>query len=131
MPNLIITDCDIGSVPLEVTGTLDGILENSAVTAETFLPGTLLARGVDGHFYPYDPGDVALDTPVYVLTYEVIVPGASEASVTVMTAGKVNQNRLVIHDGSPITADILDLLLNRSIIPVDVKQLGATDNPQS
>jgi hypothetical protein len=132
--NLTITNNDLGSVVLELWGTVDGILENAALTTQVFVAGTLLAlHATDGHLYPYDPGETSedLEVPKYVLTYDVTLAASTDTPVTVMAAGKVNQSRLVIHDGTPITAPILDRLLNRPIIPVDAKQLAKIDNPQS
>jgi hypothetical protein len=71
--------------------------------------------------------------PKYVLPYAVTVAASSDARVTVLSAGKVNQRLLKVH-GSPPTAanaDHLDALLDRPIIPVDHTQLSKIDNPQS
>lgn len=134
MPNITITNNDIGSVVLELWGAQDGILENAAITEQTFVAGTLLAlHATDGHLYPYDPAETSedLEVPKFVLTYDVTIAASSDKPVTVLNAGRVNKNRLVIHDGTTLTAAMLDQLLNRSIIPVDVKQLALIDNPQS
>lgn len=134
MPNITITNNDIGSVVLDLWGAQDGILENVAITEQTFVAGTLLAlHATDGHLYPYDPAETSedLEVPKFVLTYDVTIAASSDKPVTVLNAGRVNKNRLVIHDGTTLTAAMLDQLLNRSIIPVDVKQLALIDNPQS
>lgn len=134
MPNITITNNDLGSVALEVWGTVDNVLVNADDEPATFAAGTLLAlHATDGKLYPYDPAETSqdLEVPKYVLTYAVTVPDEDEVPVTAMSAGKVNQERLVIHDGTTITAPMLDQLLNRPIIPVDVKQLALIDNPQS
>lgn len=134
MPNITITNNDIGSVVLDLWGAQDGILENAAITEQTFVAGTLLAlHATDGHLYPYDPAETSedLEVPKFVLTYDVTIAASSDKPVTVLNAGRVNKNRLVIHDGTTLTAAMLDQLLNRSIIPVDVKQLALIDNPQS
>lgn len=63
--------------------------------------------------------------PHYVLTYAVdVTTAAGTAGVTVMSAGKVNQNRLKVHGAPPTTATANDLhlLLERPLIPVDVQQ---------
>jgi hypothetical protein len=132
--NITITNIDLGSVALEVWGTFAGILRNAGVAEDTFAEGTILARhATDGKFYPYDPAETSedLEIPKFVLTYDVTAAAESDNAVTVMSAGRVNQNRLVIHDGTTITAAHLDALLNRPIIPVDVDQLAKFDNPQS
>ena len=134
MANITITNNDLGSVALEVWGTLEGVLRNAAGDEETFAEGTILARhATDGKFYPYDPAETSedLEVPKYVLTYAVTAAATSDNPVTVLSAGKVNKNRLVIHDGTTITAAHLDALMNRPVIPVDVKQLAKIDNPQA
>lgn len=135
MANITITNIDLGSVALEVAGVTEGLLHNAALTTEDFAEGTILARhSGDGKFYPFDPAAIAddLNVPKYVLPYAV--PGVatvSDVPITAMSAGKVNRWRLVIHDGTAITAAHLDALLDRPIVPVDVKQLAKIDNPQS
>ena len=134
MPSITTTNNDLGSVALEVWGTLDAVLRNAAGTQQVFAEGTLLARhATDGKLYPYDPADTTedLDQPKYVLTYPVTAAATSDNRVTVMSAGKVNQRRLVIHDGTTVAAAHLDALLNRPIVPVDTTQLAKIDNPQS
>lgn len=134
MPNITITNVDTGSCALEITSSQDGVLRNSdADDPQTFLEGTILARNSSTlKFEPYDPaGSTGLNIPVAVLTYPVgPVAAVTDAPVRVMTSGKVNQRRLKIFDGTTITAAHLDLLRSFAIIPVDVQQLGAIDNPQ-
>lgn len=133
MPNVTITDIDLGSVVLELEATQEGLLTNAdADDPATFAAGTILARNSTSlKFEPYDPGGSGgLGVPVAVLTYEVgPVAAASDAAASVLIAGKVNQRRLVIHDATPITAEHLDLLRSFAIIAVDVEQLGKYDNP--
>lgn len=132
--NISTTNIDLGSVVLEMHGTLDAVLRNAALTTQTFAAGTLLARhATDGKLYPYDPEDTTqdLDQPKYVLTYEVTAATATDTRVTVMSAGKVNQQRLVVHPDTAADADDLDKLLDRPIVPVDTTQLAKIDNPQS
>jgi hypothetical protein len=131
--NITVTNNDLGSVALEVWGTLDATVNNATAAPVTLAEGTLLARNVaDGKLYPYDPASVTPDVnvPKYVLTYEHVAP-VGDSKVTVMTAGKVNQNRLRIHAGTAIAAVHLDALLDRPIIPVDIAQLAKIDNPQA
>ena len=136
MSNIAITNNDLGSVALELWGAVDGTLvnEDAGPADSVFAAGTILARhATDGKLYPYDPAETSedIEVPKYVLTYPVTLEASSEGPVTVLSAGRVNQNRLVIHDGTAITAAHLDALMNRPIIPVDVKQLAMIDNPQS
>lgn len=132
MPNITITNVDTGSVALELFGAADGILNNAGADPVTYAAGTILARSTaDGEFYPYDPAGLdGLDVASAILTYAVEVAGTGSTPVRVLTAGKVIANRLAIHDGTEITSAHLDALRNFSIIPIDVTDLGATDNPQ-
>lgn len=217
MANITITNNDLGSVALEVWGTVDGTLQNVEITEQTYAAGTILSRNAaSGNLVPYDPvalpdsivdvtvdydsiptleaidmavvvpgalvGDLItvvplgtwpvgitlpqgrclvagtvqvrvanvtagavnpgsqdlrfflqrdVELPKFVLTYEVVLPASSTGPVCVMSAGKVNQARLVIHDETAITAAMLDDLTDRTIIPVNVKQLALIDNPQA
>lgn len=69
--------------------------------------------------------------PKYVLTYPVAVTtAAGTAGVTVLSAGKVNARLLKVHGAPPTTAtaDDLDALLDRPIIPVVLDQQSKLDN---
>jgi hypothetical protein len=131
--NITITNVDLGGVVLDLTASQDGVLHNAdADNPKDFPEGLILARhSTELKFYPYAPaGSNGLNIPVAVLTYPVLaVPAASDAQVRVLTAGNVNQRRLNI-TGVTITAAHLDLLRSFAIIPIDVVQLGAIDNPQ-
>ena len=216
MSNITITNNDLGSVVLELWGTVEGTLENVEITEQTYAEGTILSRSpATGNLVPYAPAaaedtvvDVTVDVasiaavtavdtavvvpgalvgdsiivtplgtwpaglttpegrclvagtvqvrvsnptagaidpdsqlfrfslghdveaPKYVLPSEVVLAASSTGAVTVLSAGKVNQARLVIHDGTTLTAAHFDALLDRPIVPVDVKQLAQIDNPQ-
>jgi hypothetical protein len=132
--NITITNNDLGSVVLELGASADGVLQNAVASEVVFAAGTILARhATNGNFYPFDPDAVAedLEIPKAVLTYAVTIAASGTAAVTALTAGKVNQRRLVIHDGTTITAAHRDLLRDYAIVPVDVKQLATIDNPQA
>jgi hypothetical protein len=128
MPNITITNCDSGSVVLELGGTQDGPLVNGVAEEVTFVAGTLLSQ-TGANFTPFD-GDAG---PVFVLTYDVTIAASGTTGITALSAGRVNLNRLVVHDVDPpvpLTPEILNQLRDYSIIPVDVEQLGGIDNPQ-
>jgi hypothetical protein len=132
--NINVTNVDSGSVLLEKWGEVDKTLVNSEIVETVFLAGTLLAlHATDGKLYPYDPAALTenINVPKYVLTYDVTVAASSDLAVMALSAGKVNQNRLRLQGGGPVTAAILDQLLDRPIIPVAVAQLCVIDNPQS
>src|SRR5688572_5100985 len=119
---ITITNIDVGSVVLEHGESGDGLLRNAAGAPATFAAGTILARHSTSLKYePYDPaGANGLNAPKAVLTYEVgPVAATTDVAVRVLIAGKVNQNRLKIHDATPITAAHLDALKDSTIIPVD------------
>lgn len=101
-----------------VAGTVQMRVEN--VTVGAIDPGSQAFRFTLEH-------DIA--APHSVLTYPVTVPASSSAPVRVLTAGKVNQNRLKIQAGTTIAAAHLDGLRDMSIVPVDVTQLGKLDTP--
>lgn len=133
MPNIITENVDLGGVVLEQEAAADAILRNSdADDPATFAEGTILARNSSTlKLEPYAPaGSTGLNIPVAVLTYDVgPVAAVTDVGVRVLTAGKVNQRRLIIHGGTTITAAHLDLLRSFAIVPVDVAQLGKYDNP--
>jgi hypothetical protein len=133
MPNITIENIDTGSVVLEQVACQDATLRNSdADDPDTFLEGTILARNSSTlKLEPYAPaGSTGLNIPVAVLTYDVgPVAAVTDVGVRVLTAGRVNQRRLIIHGGTTITAAHLDLLRSFAIIPEDVVQLGSYDNP--
>lgn len=219
--NITTTNIDLGSVALEVWGSLEATLQNVVASEQTYLEGTLLGRDpATGNLLPYAPasvpdsfadvtvdydsiptleaidqavtvagalvGDVidieplgtwpvgitlpqgrclvagtvqvrvanvtagAIDpasqtfrfslrhnanalAPKYVLTYPVTIGASTTGRVSVLTAGKVNSRRLLVH-GAPSTAATaadIDALLDRPIVPVDIEQLSKIDNPQS
>jgi hypothetical protein len=101
-----------------VAGTVQMRVEN--VTAAPIDAGSQDFRFTLAHDIP---------APHSVLTYPVTIAASSSAAVRVLTAGKVNKNRLKIHGGGSIAAAHLDGLRDMSIIPVDVQQLGKLDTP--
>lgn len=88
MANITITNNDLGSTALEVWGTLDGTLQNVAVSDQNFVEGTLLARDpLTGNLIPYAPAavadsvaDVTVDVPSIAASSApdtaVVVPGS-------------------------------------------------------
>lgn len=115
----------------------------SAPQGRCLVAGTVQVRIVNVTGAPIDPASQTLRfsmrhnanalPPKYVLTYDVAVPASSTAPVTVLSAGKVDQRRLKIWGAPPTTAtaDHLDALLDRPIVPIDINQLALIDNPQS
>ena len=105
-----------------VAGTVQVRVAN--VTAGNINPGSQSFR------FSLQHADI--QPPEYVLTHQKVVAASSSSAVTVLSAGKVNQNRLKVHGAPPTaaTAAHLHALLNRPIIPVDIKQLAKIDNPQ-
>jgi uncharacterized protein YbjQ (UPF0145 family) len=108
----------------------------SAPQGRVLVDGTVQVRVVNVTGAPVDPvsqtfrfflaHNANVLGPKYVLTYPVTLAPGGTQSVTVLAAGKVNQRRLFVHGAPPVaaTADQLDALLNRPIIPVDINQLA-------
>jgi hypothetical protein len=106
----------------------------SAPQGRCLVAGTVQVRIVNVTGAPIDPASQTLRfamrhfantlPPKYVLTFPFTVLASSSAAVSVMSAGKVNSRRLFVHGSPPVaaTADQLDQLLDRPIIPVDVVQ---------
>jgi hypothetical protein len=126
-------------VTIEPLGTWPAGL--SAPQGRVLVDGTVQVRIVNPTGAPIDPASQTFRfllqhnanflPPKYVLTYPVTVLASSTGPVTVLSAGKVNQRRLFVHGAPPTaaTANDLDALLSRPIIPVDINQLAKTDNP--
>lgn len=134
MANIEITDIDNGNVEIVGRGFADGVLVNAdAVNPATFVAGTILARlAADNTLQPFAPaGAGGLEVPKAVLTYDVTLAASGTIGARVLTAGEVDQNRLVIHGGGTVTAAHLDALRDYGIVPVDVKQLAHYDNPNN
>lgn len=122
-------------VEIEPLGTWPAGL--SQPQGRVLVDGTVQIRVVNVTGAPIDPASQTfrislrhfanVQRPAYVLTYPVdVTTVAGTAPVTVMSAGKVNQNRLKVHGSPPTapTANDLHLLLDRPIIPVDIQQLA-------
>jgi len=129
-------------VTIEPLGTWPAGLSHPQ--GRVLVDGTVQVRIVNPTGAPIDPASQTFRfslqhkgnelPPKYVLTYAVPVTTApGTAAVTVLSAGKVHQGKLLVH-GSPPTvaaAKDLDRLLDRPIIPVDFTQLSKIDNPQA
>ena len=102
------------------------------VGADDLLAGTILARTTaTGKLGIYDPGGAGgLGVPVAVLTYDVSAAGAGDVAVRVLISGVVDKSKLIIDNGDPFTQAIYDQLRSLTIIPQDVTQTTAVDNPQ-
>lgn len=87
MPNITTTNVDLGSVLLELWGSVDATLENVELTEQTYAAGTILSRLASGNLVPYAP--VAVPDPFVDVTVDydsiptleaidmaVVVPGA-------------------------------------------------------
>lgn len=132
MPNLTITNVDIGSVILEEGKFRDDLLTFAGVA--TILEGTILARdSVSLKLVPFVKGGVTNENgiPKAVLTYEVTSVGAGDIPVRDMVSGSVRAGRLVIDaDGDATNVDnkVLDQLRDFSLVAIDVQELNILDN---
>lgn len=132
MPNLTITNVDIGSVILEEGKFRDDLLTFAGVA--TILEGTILARdSVSLKLVPFVKGGVTNENgiPKAVLTYEVTSVGAGDIPVRDMVSGSVRAGRLVIDaDGDATNVDnkVLDQLRDFSLVAIDIQELNILDN---
>lgn len=132
MPNLIVTNNDIGSVILE-----DGKFRDDLLTftgAGTVVEGTILARdSVSLKLVPFVKGGSTNENgiPKVIITYDVIATGAGDVAVRDMVSGSVRFPRLVIDadgDNSNIDKKVLDQLRDYSLVTIDVQELNIFDN---
>ena len=132
MPNLTITNVDLGNVILQ-----DGQFRDDTLTfagAGTVLAGAILARdSVSLKLVPFVKGGVTNENgiPKAVLTYDVTAAGAGDEQVRDMVSGSVRAGRLIINgdgDGSNVDATVLDQLREYSLISIDVQELNILDN---
>ena len=125
MPNITITNNDLGGVVLSDASFRDELLDNFA--PKTFSEGTILARSAStGNLVPFET-DNDVNTPCAILTYE-ITRDNGPISMRAMIAGKVRKERLVIDDGSTIDNIILDQLREYGLVAIDVQELNFLDN---
>jgi hypothetical protein len=127
----IITNIDIGSPVLNATSKVSHVLRNAAVSQQTFAEGTLIAVHTgDAKLYPYDPvGANGLNVPKYVLSYPITAAASSDNQAEVIAGGMLDTTRLKIHDGTVLTAAMLDQLRGRFEL-FTLRQLAKVDNPQ-
>ena len=132
MPNLTITNVDLGNVILK-----DGEFRDDLLTfagAATVLEGTILARdSVSLKLVPFVKGGGTNENgiPKAVVTYDVVAAGAGDESIRDMVSGSVRAERLIIDadgDGSNVDAAVLDQLRDYSLITIDVQELNILDN---
>ena len=132
MPNLTITNVDLGSVILK-----DGEFRDDLLTfagAATVVEGTILARdSVSLKLVPFVKGGATNENgiPKAVLTYDVTAAGAGDESIRDMVSGSVRAGRLIINadgDGSNVDAAVLDQLRDYSLVSIDVQELNILDN---
>jgi len=132
MPNLTITNVDLGNVILK-----DGEFRDDLLTfagAATVLEGTILARdSASLKLVPFVKGGVTNENgiPKAVVTYDVVAAGAGDVSIRDMVSGSVRAERLIINadgDGSNVDAAVLDQLRDYSLISIGVQELNILDN---
>lgn len=125
-----ITNQDIRQIALSASEFEHGPFAGADVLAA----GTIVARhSTTGKFQIYAKGGPTNEDgiPKGVLTYAVTAAGAGDVSVSVLIAGVVNQDRLIIDadgDGSNIDGSVVDDLRDFGVNPQPVKQLGLLDN---
>ena len=132
MPNIRITNVDIGSVILQDADLRDDVLTFSA--PGSVVAGTILARdAVSGNLVPFVVGGTTNDNgiPKAILTYNVEADAPGDVPIRVGVAGKYRKERLVIAaDGDATNVDnvVVDQLRDYGLVPVDVSELNILDN---
>lgn len=131
MPNINITNNDLGSVELEGGSFRDDVVTFAG--ADTFFAGTILARTVstDKLVLFVNGGTAAVNgTPAAVLTRALVATGAGDENSRVLVGGKVRKERLRIDpatDDTGIDNDVIDQLRRTGIIPIDVFENNIVD----
>jgi len=132
MADPVITNIDVGQIVVQ-----DAKFQQIPITfagADTLVAGTILAGTVaDANKYGvFVKGAVDITgIATGVLTYEVVAAGAGDITSSVLVAGEVNADRLIIDadgDGSNVDQEVLDTLRDNHIVGHRVEQLGQLDN---
>lgn len=132
MPNMTVTNVDIGSAILADAAFRDDVL--TLAGADTVAAGTILARdSVSGKLVLFVKGGTTNGNgvPKVVLTYEVVTTGAGDVPVRAGVSGSYRKERLVIDadgDDSNIDAAVIDQLRDYGLVPIDVQELNILDN---
>ncbi len=132
MPNITVTNVDLGNVVLEGAQFRDEALTFAG--AGTVVAGTILARdSVSLKLVPFVKGGSTNQNGIAkaLLTYDVTATGAGDIRVRAAVSGEFRKERLIIAaDGTGANVDnaVLDGLRDYGLVPVDVKQLAILDN---
>ena len=132
MPNIEITNNDLGNVILEGADFRDDLLTFGG--AATVLAGTILARdSVSLKLVPFVKGGSTNENgiPKAIITYDVTADGAGDIAVRDAVSGKYRKERLVIDadgDDSNVDAAVIDQLRDYGLVPIDVDELNILDN---
>ena len=134
MADPVITNIDVGEIAIagaELVRRQDIL---ALAGADTLAAGTILARdSVSLKLVIFVKGGVANENgiPKAVLPYPVTATAAGDVAVSVIAAGTVNRNRLVIDadgDASNVDDAVLDQLRDFGITARNVTQLAQLDN---
>lgn len=132
MPNITVTNVDIGNVVLEGAVFRDELLTFAG--AATVKAGTILARdSVSLKLVPFVKGGATNQNGIAkaLATYDVVATGAGDVPIRAAVEGQFRKERLIINaDGTGANVDnaVLDGLRDYGLTPVDVKQLAILDN---
>ncbi len=132
MPNIRITNNDLGSVVLRDPQFRDGII--TFASAGTLQEGTILA--VDStslKLVPFVKGGSTNNngTPKAITTYPVTAVAAGDVPARVGVSGSYRKERLIINadgDASNIDQTVMDQLRDYGLVPIDVQELNILDN---
>lgn len=82
----------------------------------------------DGDTVIFDPdGNGGAQTPTSIMPYEQVVAG-TDMPASVITGGKVNKDRLVIHDTTTVTDVHVQMLKDVGIFALDQEDVSMIDN---
>lgn len=132
MPNLTITNLNIGSSILEDAKFEDGLL--TLAGADTIAPGTILARdSVSLKYVLFVKGGVTNENgiPKAILTQQVVATGAGDSPIRPAIYGRYRKERLIIDadgDDSNIDGAVKDQLRDYGLTPINVTELNDLDN---
>lgn len=131
MANPEITDNTTRTVQIWEPVWRDGVL--TATAAQTWPAGTVLGRlTADDSYTIYASGAAdGSETPVAVLTYEVVFDGAGTTPGRVLVSGHVRENDLSAFGVGALTETEVEELRDYTIIARRTTQLTQFDNPNN
>lgn len=132
MADPVITNVDTGQIAIDQCAWEHHNINFAG--ADVLAAGTILARhSTNGKFQIYAKGGVTNENgiPKGVLAASLVATGAGDLGCSVIVAGVVNRDRLIIDadgTGANIDGSVVDDLADYGITAKSVKQLAQQDN---